>query len=204
MKKLKTNNITLFQRLNSLVLLTLLLTFLMGSCKQEKDFPKPKGYFRIDLPEHEYVTFSDSCPYSFSVPNYAIVLNKPNSPANACMKNIYFPYFKATLYCTYIPLNNNFYEASKFSQDIVYEHRTMASGIQEQEYINLDKKVYGNAYTLEGDVACNFLFYLTDSTKHYFAGSLYFETIPNYDSLQPVVEFLREDMIKMMESFEWK
>lgn len=186
------------------ILTVILVVTSMSGCKQEKDVPKPIGYFRIDLPEHIYTTFSDSCPYTFSVPNYAIVLDKPNSPKSVCMKNIYFPYFKATIYCTYIPLDNNFYEASKFSQDIVYEHRSMASGIKEQEFINFDKKVYGNAYTLEGDVACNFLFYLTDSTKHYFAGSLYFETIPNYDSLQPVIEFLRDDVFKMIETFEWK
>lgn len=195
-------NKNLFLNLHVIIFLTLLAV--SPGCKQEKDFPKPKGYFRIDLPEHTYMHFNDSCPYSFDIPEYAIVLNKPNTPADVCMKNIYFPYFKATLYCTYIPLNNNFYEASKFSQDIVYEHRSMASGIKEQEFINYDKNIYGNAYTLEGDVACNFLFYLTDSTKHYFAGSLYFETIPNFDSLQPVVNFIREDVMKMIETFEFK
>jgi gliding motility-associated lipoprotein GldD len=186
------------------VITLIIFTISMVSCKQEKDIPKPIGYFRIDLPERNYELFNDDCPYTFELPNYAIAFNKPNTPPEKCMKNIFFPRFNATIYITYIPLENNFYEASKFSQDIVYEHRTMASGIKEQEYIDYDKKVYGNAYTLEGDVACNFLFYLTDSTNHYFAGSMYFETKPNYDSLQPVIDFLREDVMHLIETFHWK
>jgi gliding motility-associated lipoprotein GldD len=187
-----------------IVALCLMFLKTLSSCKQEKDIPKPIGYFRIDLPERNYISFNDHCPYTFEMPSYAMAYNKTNSPPERCMKNIFFPRFNATLYITYIPLDNNFYEASKFSQDIVYEHRSMASGIREQEFIDYSKKVYGNAYTLEGDVACNYLFYLTDSTKHYFAGSLYFETKPNFDSLQPVIEFLREDVMHMIETFEWK
>ncbi len=48
------------------------------------------------------------------------------------------------------------------------------------------------------------MFYLTDSSSNYFAGSLYFETVPNYDSLQPVLNYVIEDVEHMINTFEWK
>jgi len=34
--------------------------------------------------------------------------------------------------------------------------------------------------------------------------SLYFDFTPNNDSLQPVIQYLREDMMQMINTFEWK
>ena len=70
--------------------------------------------------------------------------------------------------------------------------------------VNKEKDVYGTSFEIRGDVACNYLFYLTDSTSNYFAGSLYFETVPNYDSLQPVLDYVIEDIEHMINTFEWK
>jgi hypothetical protein len=53
-------------------------------------------------------------------------------------------------------------------------------------------------------VACNYIFYLTDSTDNFFAGSVFFEVVPNYDSLQPVLEFVKEDIQHLIETFEWE
>jgi hypothetical protein len=47
-------------------------------------------------------------------------------------------------------------------------------------------------------------FYLTDSVKNFLRGALYIKEIPNYDSLRPVISFLSEDVIKMIETAEWR
>ena len=40
--------------------------------------PKPRGFFRIDLPEKKYTSYDDAtCPYRFDIPDYAIVGGNP-------------------------------------------------------------------------------------------------------------------------------
>jgi hypothetical protein len=35
-------------------------------------------------------------------------------------------------------------------------------------------------------------------------GALYFNVVPNIDSLKVVVDFLRKDIVHMIKTFEWK
>jgi gliding motility-associated lipoprotein GldD len=79
-----------------------------------------------------------------------------------------------------------------------------ASAIPETEYYNHDNRVYGMLYQMKGNTASPIQFYLTDSTKHFFRAALYFNNIPNQDSLAPVIDYLREDIMMMMETFRWK
>ena len=65
-------------------------------------------------------------------------------------------------------------------------------------------KVYGILYDLTGNTASSVQFILTDSVKHFFRGALYFENVPNKDSIAPMSAYIREDVIRLMESFEWK
>jgi len=186
------------------------ITFLIAinACKNEDPFPKPKSYLRIDFPEHEYKKFDDFCNFSFEVSTLAKVINKPNAPKEQCFKNIIYPKYKATMYCTYVDLSPNpdslLLMYTEYSRKLAYEHTIKASGIKETEYYNKDKKVYGTSFEIKGDVACNYLYYLTDSTNNYFASSLYFETPPNYDSLQPVLEYIIKDIEHQINTFEWK
>lgn len=189
-------------KLNPLLFFIVIFTFI--SCREPEVFPKPKSYLRVDLPEHKYQRFNDSCNFSFEVSEIAKVINKPNSPVENCFKNIVYPQFKASLYCTYAPIDSNLFQYTEYSRKLAYEHTIKSNGIEELNLVNSDKKVYGTSFEIKGDVACNYLFYLTDSTSNYFAGSLYFETVPNYDSLQPVLEYVVEDLEHMINTFEWK
>ena len=130
-------------------------------------------------------------------------MDKPGAKS-PCFKDLYYPTLKATVYFTYITIDSNFAEISKFTDDKVYEHHTMASGIQPREFANYEENVYGTAYSLMGDVAVNYLFFVTDSVNHYFAGQLYFESVPNYDSLQPCIQHIEADMQHLIETFKWK
>ena len=64
--------------------------------------------------------------------------------------------------------------------------------------------MHGILYDLKGNTASNVQFVLTDSTKHFFRGALYFNNVPNKDSIAPMSDYIREDIIHIMESFEWK
>ena len=58
---------------------------------------------------------------------------------------------------------------------------------------------------IEGvEAASPFQFYLTDSVDHFVRGALYFNVVPNNDSLAPVIDYLKDDMRHMIETFEWK
>ena len=59
-------------------------------------------------------------------------------------------------------------------------------------------------YEIEGNAASAYQFHLTDSTNHFVRGSLYFNNIPNQDSIQPVLEFVKEDITHLFETFVWK
>jgi gliding motility-associated lipoprotein GldD len=64
--------------------------------------------------------------------------------------------------------------------------------------------VYGTLFRVVGEAASQVQFFLTDSTDHFLVGSLYFYTRPNYDSLMPAAQYVENDLMRLMESFEWK
>ena len=165
--------------------------------------PKPKSYFRIDFPEKEYKLFNENCPFNFNIPVYAYAVNKfKNDPK--CNKTILFPSLKAEIITTYSKLDTNFFEKSEKLRSIVFNHSFRASTIKERIHENFNEKVYGTIFEIEGNVGCNYMFYLTDSLNHFFTGELLFRARANYDSLQPAIEFLKSDIEQMIESFEWK
>jgi hypothetical protein len=45
---------------------------------------------------------------------------------------------------------------------------------------------------------------LTDSTRNFLRGALYFETEPNKDSLAPVIDFFKKDMDQIINTLKWK
>ncbi|HEX2934063.1 MAG TPA: hypothetical protein VHO72_01805, partial [Bacteroidales bacterium] len=59
-------------------------------------------------------------------------------------------------------------------------------------------------YDIKGNTASSVQFYVTDSTRHFIRGALYFEAQPNKDSLAPVIDFFRKDIIHLIETLKWK
>lgn len=168
------------------------------SCKDDV-LPKPKAYLRLDYNEAKYVLFDEGCPYTFGVNSIAKVIDK-----GGCNLTIQYPKMKATVYLTYKPVNNNIDKLLGDAQKLTYEHVIKADGIKEQPYINPLKKVYGMFYQVGGDAATNAQFYVTDSTKHFITGSLYFYVKPNYDSIMPAASYIKDDMRNIMETIIWK
>jgi gliding motility-associated lipoprotein GldD len=111
---------------------------------------------------------------------------------------------KATLYLTYKPVNNNIEKLLRDAQKLTYEHVIKADDILEQPFINFDNKVYGMFYEVGGNAATNIQFYVTDSTKNFVTGSLYFYAKPNFDSILPAASYIKADVRKIIETMKWK
>ena len=181
---------------NIVVVITLFLCAV--GCKDEA-IPKPSGYLRLDYPEAEYARFEDQCPYGFEMNSTAVI--KQNGP---CSFTVNYPKMKATVYLSYKPVRNNIDTLLRDAQKLTYEHVIKADNIIEQPFMNPNKKVYGMFYSVGGNAATNTQFYVTDSTQHFVAGSVYFYAKPNFDSIMPAADYIKNDMRRLMETIYWK
>lgn len=202
MRKLKMRN-----RKNKINLLFACFVFsfflLLTSCGKTQ-IPRPYGYFRVDLPSHTYSKFdSTSLPYSFDKSTLANVKFR-NEKGESYWIDIVYPTLNASIYCSYKPIQGDLYNLLEDTRKIVYKHTVRADAIDDNTFVNRNKKVYGIFYDLEGNTASQAQFILTDSVKHFFRAALYFENVPNKDSIAPIAEYVKKDMIRVMESFEWK
>lgn len=171
--------------------------------------PRPRGYFRIDMPEKTYVNLYDqknipAMPFSFEYPTYGSLTFGSGAPEEEGWFNIEFPGYKAIIYLTYKPVKNDFGAIMEQTYRMnVKNHITKADAINEQAFSNDSEKVFGILYDLKGNTASAVQFYVTDSTKHYLRGSLYFNAQPDADSLAPVISFFREDIVHLIETLRW-
>ncbi len=174
----------------------LLLSF--TACKNDV-LPKPGSQLRLDYPEAQYAAFSNHCPFTFDVNDAAIVKEDKN-----CGFFIHYPKMKATIYLTYKTVNGDVNTLLRDAQKMTYTHVIKADDILEQPFINPEKKVYGMFYQVSGNAATNAQFYATDSLKHFVTGSVYFYVRPNFDSIMPAADYIKNDMQQLLETIRWK
>lgn len=167
-----------------------------------RSVPKPYGYCRITPPDTAYTTIS-GYPYSFALSANA-ELRPHDQAGERYWVDIHYPWCDASVHCSYKPVSGNLRELTDDAIGFVYKHSSHASSIPEREYANPDAHVYGVFFSLEGNTASPYQFFLTDSTHHFFRGAVYCNCRPNADSLAPVYEYLQTDIIHLMETFEWK
>ena len=181
------------------------LFIFFSSCDDKQYQPKPRGYFRIDFPEKEYLRLDTMKHYSFEYPVYSKVTPDYLSPQEKEWVNVEFPSHKGTIHVSYKTINDNLNVYLEDSYLMMSKHLSRAMGIRDSIIINPEKDVYGLVYFLEGEgVASTLQFYLTDSTEHFLRGSLYFNVKTNNDSLAPVIDFITDDVRHMIETLEWK
>jgi len=185
------------------VYILLIVIGILNSCGKAS-FPKPYGYYRVDLPPHSYrIVDTLNLPYTFEIPKNAVLTNSESKEGKYWVDIIY-PKLNATIYCSYKSVNGNLTELLEDTRKIVYKHTIRADGITERPFVHYEKKVYGILYDLKGNTASSVQFVMTDSLKNFFRGALYFNNIPNKDSIAPMSEYVREDIMHIMESFQWK
>ncbi len=189
---------------NNLILLISIL-FFCSACNSDYT-PKPRGYFRIDLPEKAYTAYSSGCNYSFDLPVYADVRDDSSRDAKTCWKNVVFPSLNGRIHLSYYPIKDQkmFAQLIEDSRRLVFKHTVKAEGIQESRISNDTSKVYGLFYDIEGNAASSIQFFVTDSTKNFLRGALYFYAEPQADSIAPVLQFVKKDIMVMLETLKWK
>ena len=191
----------------------LILGFVLLACISctKVSIPKPYGYYRITVPDTAYMDFQQSAinhqpslsgyPYTFQLSQNAVVQPRADEPY---WINIYYPALDATIHCSYKPVQHNLRELTNDALEFVYRNASFANAIPEREYEHPEAKVYGVLFDLEGNTASSCQFFITDSTKHFFRASVYCNCPPNADSLAPVYQYIRKDVVKMVETFEWR
>jgi gliding motility-associated lipoprotein GldD len=186
--------------------LTIILLALVTLSSCEKEFvPKPRGYFRIDLPEKKYDVFEANCPLQFEAPAYSqIQVFSDHSTADSCWFNLFFPRNNAHIYCTYLPVKDNIMKLADDAYQFAFKHEMKADGIQRTYIEDTTRNVFGIIYDIQGEAASQVQFFLTDSVNHYLRGALYFDNKPNQDSLAPVLAFIREDIMHLTNTLQWK
>ncbi len=188
------------------IIIILFIALGFWACNNENQTPKPRGYFRITLPQRNYQVFdSVSFPYQFQYPTYSFINTKNITNKETYWINIEYPNFRGTVYCSYKKINNNLATLINDSHEFVAKHITKSNAIKDKVIMEPSKNKYGLIFELSGsETASPYQFYITDSTTHFFRGALYFNNKPNNDSLQPVIDFIKTDMEHLIETFQWK
>jgi gliding motility-associated lipoprotein GldD len=182
------------------------LLALFASCGNDGYVPKPHGYLRIDLPGKTYHSFDSTFPYRFDYPTYSKIGFDQYTSQEPYWMNIDFRGFNAKIYLSYKDIRKAaLAKLIEDSRTMVYKHAPKAIGIRESIIDHSDRRIFGMAYSIEGkEAASPFQFYVTDSTRNFLRGALYFNVVPNNDSLQPVIDFVISDIDHLIATLNWK
>jgi gliding motility-associated lipoprotein GldD len=189
------------------LVLMLVVLFFVTSCGDELLIPKPPTYLRSELPAHNYTHYSSGCGYHFDISKeYEVrdVAAPQGQTEFTCHKDIDLGVLNGTIHFSYITMQEPLSKYVNFANDKVEEHKLKATAINDSNIIRTDARVFGTIFELQGDVASPFQFYLTDSSKTFVSGVVYFNSRPNYDSLRPSLNYLKTDLLHMINTFEWK
>lgn len=185
---------------NKFVVVCLLVLGVLISCNDDYQ-PKPKGYHRITTLPKEIINLETPCPYTFEYPSY---LEVQSVNEEKCWLNLHSDYYNTTLHLTYKPINNDLEESLINFTRLTFEHTKRADGIDEVLFEDPEEKVYSIYYKLHGPSASSLQFIATDSFNHILRGALYFNNIPNVDSIRPVHDEYMVDIQHMIETLRWK
>lgn len=191
-------------------IIVLIGAFFVWGCNSEyHPETKKKGYFRIDFPEKKYQLFDQpGYPYTFEYPVYASVTKDSTffeDKAEDWWINIDFPQFKGRTFISYKTIGKNDFD--KLVNDAFTmrskQHISVSTGIDDS-LIHTPNGVEGIYFSLGGNTATANQFFLTDSTRHFLRGALYFDATPNADSLAIVNDFLKKDLQHLINTLKWK
>lgn len=191
------------------VTLIFLIVF-VSACNSNYTYKK-KGYFRVDLPEKSYQVFNQpGYPYSFEYPVYAQVFRDSTffeeKAENPWWINIDIPQLGGRIYISYKEIGgrNKFDSLVNDGFKMAYkQHTDVSTGINDS-LIRTPNGIGGIYFSLAGNTATANQFFLTDSTRHFLRGALYFDATPNEDSLSVVNEFLKQDLAHLINTLQWK
>ncbi len=211
---------------NRYLIVLVILAALIFSCNSTYTTKRP-GFFRINFPERKYTGFAkEGVPYSFEYPVYANIVQDTtyfdNNPDNNKWYNIDFPTFGAKIFLSYKEIGgkslykvkqpngiykdslgiNNFDKMVGDAFKLTYKNDVVATSINDS-LMHTPNGVTGIFFRVGGNAATAKQFFLSDTTKHFIRGALYFDVTPNADSLKIVQDFLQADLDHIINSFRW-
>jgi gliding motility-associated lipoprotein GldD len=188
---------------------------------------KKRGYYKIDFPEKKYVNFGKpGFPYSFEYPVYANIIQDSTffdtKPENDYWVNVDFPQFGGRVFLSYkivgdkvnYPVKqpdgtrkdsfgiNMFDRMVTDAFKLTSKNEVIASSIKDS-LMHTANGLTGIYFKVGGNAATARQFFLSDTTKNFIRGALYFDVTPNADSLKPVLDFLSKDIDHLINSFRW-
>ena len=119
---------------------------------------------------------------------------------------IYYPEINANIHITYEPLNKSEKLLKELLNDayvLTAKHQIKASGIDET-IVRTPMGYTAIIAELDGEVPSQFQFTITDSTKNFIRGALYFNTKVQNDSLRPAIDYVKKDMMHLINTLKWK
>lgn len=189
-------------------LILLSLTILSGlslvSCKKDYQ-PKPLGYNRLVLPEPKYQLLPDTLPYQFEYSTHAKLLEDTSFVRERHWIEVYYPELKANIHITYKRISK-LDDLKEYLNDafvLTSKHQIKAHSIDEI----IVKTPSGKTATiaeLDGEVPSQIQFTITDSTRHFLRGAVYFYTKVSNDSLAPAIDYMKKDAMHLINTVEWK
>ena len=202
--------------------LSVLLAFIFA-CNSDYT-PKPRSYFKIDLPQRAYKEFNEpGYPYAFEYPVYANISKEADSTGNSpYWINVNFDQFQGRIYLSYKSIsgssvykvktangykdsvvNNSFESLREEAYKMTYKHTIKASGIIDSAFATANGST-GVYFYVAGEAATSKQFYVADTARHFLRGALYFDASPNADSISVVSDFLEEDIKHLLRTLRWK
>jgi gliding motility-associated lipoprotein GldD len=183
-------------------------SLIISSCEPNEDeeiaVPKPRAYLRIDLPKSTYQLFDSAFPYQFEYSKLATIEIDREKNAEPYWINIQYPSLGATIYLSYKRINKNLKSYKNDAFGFANKHTAKADDIEESNIYDPSVPIFGKIYDIKGvNVACPYQFWLSDSTSKFIRGALYFNNKPNNDSLAPVIQFVKKDILHLINTFDW-
>lgn len=178
---------------------------ILGACQREY-LPKPIGYNRLILPEATYRSLPDTLPYTFEYSAHAQLLADTSGIRERYWIEIYYPQLQSNIHITYKAIKNNEQLLKEFMNDaytLAAKHQIKAYAIDEA----ITKTPSGKTAVvveLQGEVPSQMQFTITDSTRHFLRGALYFNTKVQNDSLRPAIEYMKKDIMHLINTFDWR
>lgn len=187
-----------------------LTALVFPACEEYVPVPKPREYPRVIYPEKEYQRFDQNyCDFSFELPKYAVIERDTTffdkRPESECWFNIAVPSLNAKIHCSYYPISGRerFDELVQDAFTMAQKHNIKANYIEEIPVHRSDAHVHGIVFNIEGATASSYQFFVTDSTRNFLRGALYFNTQARPDSLAPVLAFMKADVNRLVNTLSW-
>ena len=169
--------------------------------------PKQSAYLRLDYPKPEYKLINDKdFPFFFEANTRLSEISDIDINLRSIDFIINYNQLNAQINFQYKSVNSS-EKLNAYILDLkrtIETHSMMANSVKIKDYSLKEKNIFGRIFDLSGNVASPYQFYLTDSINNIISGLVYFNIKPNYDSILPAINYIENDIIYLIESFDWK